>query len=308
MIQLKFIVKTVILFLIFTSVFADTDGDHKKDSDINHREDNGSVILEHIHSLDFYDNAPLTATHHGLIYYNQGEWEQINSPEHDYMGFSLTENGFYASGHPDPTTTIEDPLGIVWSDDLGKHLKPVAYYGELDFHWLTAGFNTDYLYTYTSDYTESTPAGLYYSSDKGRTWRKPLLNGVSGKMITFKAHPQIDGAVFMSTTLGIFLSLDNGNNFFLMLKDLEGGALTVTTDGKYLFSGTSKLTRLDISGKKQTGISIPGLGQNEILTDIAVSATDINQIVINTNNLNMYITYTGGNNWEQILFDGNYIH
>ncbi|MDA3811526.1 MAG: hypothetical protein PF518_14505 [Spirochaetaceae bacterium] len=274
------IITTILLFLIFPG-FTDSDGDHHEEDELSLLNEDGSLSLAHIHGIEFYEGTPLVATHFGLIVYHEGDWEQIDSPEHDYMGFSLTEKGFYASGHPDPMTSLPNPLGIVFSNDLGKTFVPVAYYGELDFHWLSAGYNTDFLYAYTSDSTITTPAGFYYSQDKGRTWQKPGLLGVGGKLITFKAHPQIDGAIFISTTTGIFLSLDKGNNFFQMPGEMEGGALTITTDGKFLFSGSKKLRQLELSNKKLSSIPLPELDGDEILTHVAVSSVDIRKILIN---------------------------
>lgn len=105
----------------------------------------------------------------------------------------------------------------------------------------------------------------------------------------------------MSTSTGIFLSIDNADNFVLMMKNLEPGALTVTDDGRYLLSGTTKLTRLEISTRELKDIKVPDLNTHEILTNITVSTENYDIIVLNTNLLNMFITEKGGKHWEKIM-------
>lgn len=291
----------VFMLLLISLGFSDFDDHNDEEGAAGRVSDDHSIQVTHIHGIDFHDNDIIVATHHGLIRFDGGQWDQLDSPAHDYMGFSMTEGGFYASGHPDPSTSLKNPMGIIWTDDLGKHIKPVAFYGELDFHWLTVGYKTLNMYAYTSDSTTTTPAGFYHSSDNGKSWQPSALQGVNGKLLTFIAHPIIPGAVFMSTSTGIFLSIDNADNFVLMMKNLEPGALTVTDDGRYLLSGTTKLTRLEISTRELKDIKVPDLNTHEILTDITVSTENYDIIVLNTNLLNMFITEKGGKHWEKIM-------
>ena len=290
----KRIIMITIIYLTISPVFSNSGEEH---ADVT-----PSVTLEHIHSVAFYDGTPLIATHHGLKVFHDRRWEQTDSPEHDYMGFSLTEEGFYASGHPDHNTSIKDPMGIMWSEDMGRTLIPVAYYGELDFHWLTAGYNTDSIFAYTSDSTDTILPGFYYSTDKGVTWQKSALQGVSGKLFSFLAHPQIGGAVFMTTNEGVFLSFDNGNNFFTILKTPESGALSVSSDGNYLFTGLTTLTRLELSSKKKSKIILPDLDINEKISNIAVSPKDSFKILIVTDHLNIFMSEDGGSHWDNIFY------
>lgn len=63
-------------------------------------------------------------------------------------GLSSNENGFFASGHPEPGANLKNPLGLMKSSDGGNTLEKLAFYGESDFHNLAVGYNTEAIYLY----------------------------------------------------------------------------------------------------------------------------------------------------------------
>ena len=42
------------------------------------------------------------ATHSGIKVYQNGKWFETATQLHNYVGFQATEDGFFASGHPEP--------------------------------------------------------------------------------------------------------------------------------------------------------------------------------------------------------------
>ena len=64
-----------------------------------------SLTLHHIHGLSYSaDGKQLyIPMHHGARHLNGSQWSsKAPGPEHDYMGFAVTREFFYSSGHPAP--------------------------------------------------------------------------------------------------------------------------------------------------------------------------------------------------------------
>lgn len=78
--------------------------------------------IDHIHDLGISDDDLYIATHTGLMKYDGDNWYATSSNNHDYMGFSLTKDGFYSSGHPMEGSNLENSLGLIKSTDKGKTL------------------------------------------------------------------------------------------------------------------------------------------------------------------------------------------
>ncbi|MEB1809541.1 MAG: hypothetical protein LPK26_19975 [Bacillaceae bacterium] len=97
----------------------------------------------HIHGLayDLEDPSQLfMSTHMGLVKINEdNEWSWVGgiSQRHDLMGFTFKdENTMISSGHPNINSKLENPLGIVISNDKGETWEPISLHGDIDFHVL----------------------------------------------------------------------------------------------------------------------------------------------------------------------------
>lgn len=57
--------------------------------------------LPHIHGLGFTADGTtlLIPAHIGIFTVSDGIWQRPSGPAHDYMGFSISDDGFYSSGH-----------------------------------------------------------------------------------------------------------------------------------------------------------------------------------------------------------------
>ena len=109
--------------------------------------------------------------------YKDSTWYKANSRKHDYMGFQPYKEGFYSSGHPEEGSDLENPLGLIKSNDGGKSLDKLAFYGETDFHYLGAGYESKAIYTINQEPNSKMETGLYRTMDEGESLEKIDMEG-----------------------------------------------------------------------------------------------------------------------------------
>lgn len=134
--------------------------------------------IDHIHELGISANNLYIATHTGLMKYDGERWYATSGNNHDYMGFSMIKDGFYSSGHPAEGSNLKNPLGLIKSTDNGKRLDKLAFYGESDFHYLTAGFGSNAIYVINQEPNTELKTGMYYTLDEGKTWESSKFSGI----------------------------------------------------------------------------------------------------------------------------------
>lgn len=160
-----------------------------------------SLPSQHVHAIarDPGDGTVKLATHDGLFSLTAaGTWQQVG-PTIDLMGFTVTGPGrYYASGHPDPSTGLPEPAGLLRSVDAGKTWTALSRGGQSDFHALTAstrgvvGFD-----------------GQLRHSGDGRSWR---TGSIPAPVRSLAASP--DGARVLATTeQGLLASPDHGRTW-----------------------------------------------------------------------------------------------
>src|SRR5699024_9732662 len=98
------------------------------------------------------------ATHNGLFAVDDdGQSWMASSEDHDFMGFTITDNGeFLASGHPNSRTDLPKDLGLLASADSGATWNTVSLSGEVDFHALAAKGESVYGYSSSGELLAST--------------------------------------------------------------------------------------------------------------------------------------------------------
>ncbi|HLO02508.1 MAG TPA: hypothetical protein VK191_05335, partial [Symbiobacteriaceae bacterium] len=150
-----------------------------------------TVKFDHIHGLGFSADGSrlLIPAHDGLKLYVDGKWQVPEQPKHDYMGFAVTDDGFYSSGHPAPGSKLPEPLGLVKSADGGKTLKMLGLQGQYDFHVMGAGYKNHAVYVFNQVASPQLPAGLQVSLDDGKSWKRAGAKGLSGAPIQIAVHP-----------------------------------------------------------------------------------------------------------------------
>ena len=201
--------------------------------------------------------------HHGLAVYNGSQWTKVPGPEHDYMGFAVTRQFWYSSGHPMPGSPLKNPLGLIKSKDQGQTWELLGLSGEADFHLMATSYQTNTVYVVNPSPNSRMPQpGLYYTTNDGKQWHVAKSTGLVGNLVSLAVHPAQEKVVAAGTRSGVFLSQDAGTNFQPLVDGLPALALCFTFDGQHLWissfdSGKPTLTQLQWQTGQQEACRAP---------------------------------------------------
>jgi hypothetical protein len=267
--------------------------------------------IEHVHGIGYpgNDDGLYVASHNGLKIYKDGEWLETAAQNHDYMGFQATEDGFFASGHPEKGEDLKDPLGLVKSTDKGRTLEKIAFYGESDFHFLSAGYYNSSLYLINEAANSKMERGVYLSRDQADSWEPVEMKGLESSTLGMMAvHPEKGGTFAMATKDGVFISDDFGKNM-----NRAGQYELVTAAAfskKYLYISpvhqqTIQLFRLEAEGTgKAEKLTIPHLNHDNPITYISADPRQEGRIAFMTILNDLYESVDGGKTWKRLLVNG----
>ncbi len=219
----------------------------------------------------------------------------------------MVDDGFYSSGHPAPGSNKKNPFGIVKSTDDGKSFEPLALYGQIDFHGMSAGFKSHALYVFNSEANAIIKTiGLNYSADEAKSWTMSDMKGLEGKPSALAVHPDNASVVAVGTEKGVFVSRDYGQQFEKIGPTMQVIAIFFNAQGS-LFAGgvgtTATLNRIDIDSKETENITIPAL-TNDAIAFIAQNPVNDQDMAISTFNKDVYHSIDQGKNWSKIVDQG----
>lgn len=265
--------------------------------------------IDHIHGVGYIngEDSVVIATHAGLYSYDESGWKEANSQKHDYMGFQAVNDGFFASGHPGQSSDLENPLGLIKSTDKGASFEKLAFYGEIDFHYLAAGYNSNAIYVFNEMPTENLEGGLHYSTDEGKTWTSSALNGFNSTYISnFAAHPTREELLVIGSKDGIFMTEDFGQNFKKFNSASMVSYVTLTESGGYYTNFDDSnvyLKSFTFDSSEEKEIPLPEEIMKDPIVYIATNPNNSAEITIVTNTLNIYLTKDLVN-WEKLASNG----
>ncbi|WP_059106218.1 F510_1955 family glycosylhydrolase [Shouchella shacheensis] len=270
------------------------------------------VEFTHIHGLGFTEDGQRAyiPAHDGLRVFENGTWSVVEDDQHDFMGFTMTANGFYSSGHPSMQTDYENPFGLIKSTDGGESIELLALEGEIDFHLMSAGYHSDAIYVINPEPNSSMDElGLHRTLDEGQEWNKGDMTGVSGEVIAIAAHPEEESVIALSTTEGAFLSEDAGDSFEQVLSGSPVPAITFSHSGGELLvaEGTEEETRLKVintSGESEADIPAPAVKSEDALSYLSQNPQSEDTIMVTTMERDIFYTENGGETWEQLAEEG----
>ncbi|MBN2981806.1 F510_1955 family glycosylhydrolase [Cohnella algarum] len=267
------------------------------------------VELEHVHGLGYSPdgNKLFFASHDGLRVYEKGQWIQPAGEKHDYMGFSMVDDGFYSSGHPASGSKKKNPFGIVKSTDEGKSLEPLTLYGEVDFHGMSVGYKSHAIYLFNLEPNSAIETlGLHYSTDEAKTWTMSEMKGLNGNPTALAVHQTEESVVALGTDQGVFVSKDYGQHFEKLSSDMQVSSLSFTAKGDLLAGGVEQqavLFKFNLESKKAEQLEIPVM-TNDAIAHIAQNPINEQDISIMTIGNNAYTSTDFGKNWTKILDQG----
>lgn len=269
----------------------------------------GKVSFPDLHGLSYSADGTklIAAVHDGLREFTNGEWSIPDVEKNDYMGYSPTKNGFYSSGHPGPGSELKNPLGIVKSTDSGKTIDIVDLHGEVDFHGLSVGYETEDIYVFAPQTnSKMKEQGFYYSDNQGNTWNQMKMTGVSGSPTAIIAHPTKKGVVAIGTDQGLYLSENYGDSFEVFLEGSYVGAAVFASNDEIIVginSSEKELLKLDLTNNETTNYELPkNLDGN--ITFISYNYENNNELAFATDQINIYVSKGNGQNWDQVVKTG----
>ncbi len=270
-----------------------------------------TVTLTHVHGLNYSADGKkvFIPSHHGLTIYSEGHWFKAKGPAHDYMGFSVTKDAFYSSGHPAQGSLLMNPFGLIKSRDGGETWDHLGLKGESDFHLLATGYETNVVYVVNhAPNSRMDRSGLYYTADDGKKWNFAKKQGVDGNVISIGVHPLDSNVVAVGTKAGLYLSKDKGNNFQPIKNGMQILSIFFELDQKHLwfsgFDAGASLTRLNLETKKTESITVPPM-ERDAVAYIAQNPVNHKEFTIATFKKDVYQSFDQGKTWKQIAKGGD---
>lgn len=174
------------------------------------------------------------------------------------------EHGFGLSFTPDGTVLLLAPSheGLAAFHDGEWEAAPGVARG-------FSGFSITERAIYSSGHSAPGPsaspnsamgsAGLYVSSDEGRSWRRRAARGLEGEVHALAAHPGDAATVAAATGQRLYLSRDSGETFRPLGRRTPVGALTFASDGRLLSARvlSDELSETGPDGRSRGAMRLP---------------------------------------------------
>lgn len=273
-------------------------------------EDVKNPDVNHIHGSGYSNGGPefVVATHAGLYAHGEEGWKEANLEKNDYMGFQPTSDGFFASGHPAVNSDLKNPFGLMKSTDKGATFEQLAFYEEIDFHYLGAGYDSNAVYVFNETPTAELKGGLNYTLDEGKNWTASKMEGFTATTLSNLAvHPTDEEMIAIGSQDGLFLSTDYGDSFTLLNDAKMVTYVTLTEEGGYYASIDEQeqpmLQKFTVGDTQESNISLPEEVRSPIqFIDIHPESPD--EFVITTFDNSIYKTKDAGATWKQLADSG----
>lgn len=246
----------------------------------------------------------VVATNEGFRIFADGTWSVPDLPKHDYLGYEVTDDGFYSSGYPDPAANLASPLGLVKSSDEGKTLTPLVFEGESDFNLVGVGYRNHAIYVFNGVPNSKLTLGIHYSLDDGQTWQESALRGLKNSPARIAVHPTEANRVAIATEGGLLLSSDYGDTFEPVGESGPAIAAAFDPGGALLFFGYQQLSAYELANKKILLLTTPTLSEQDAIAYIAVSPTKLEEMAFATFLGDLHLSQDGGQTWQQLLQAG----
>lgn len=266
------------------------------------------IELRHAHGIGYSADGSqiLIPNHFGIAVYSEGRWSTVPGPAHDYMGFVVTRDFIFSSGHVAGSRGGTNPLGLIRSGDGGKSWITLGFEGQVEFHLVAAGYLSNAVYVYNAQPNAALPrAGIYrMMGERLVGWRAAAGRGLQGEIGMLTAHPTQSATMAAATSAGLFLSRDGGDEFEPVATELRATAARFTLEGDAILLGTLKgkepgLFRIGINDGLRKELSLPPFGRDAV-ANIAQNPASRTELAVITFERAVFLSTDGGKTWKRI--------
>lgn len=266
------------------------------------------IELRHAHGIGYSADGSqvLIPNHFGIAVYREGRWSKVPGPAHDYMGFVVTRDFIFSSGHLAGSRGVTNLLGLMRSGDGGQSWITLGLEGQVEFHVVAAGYLSNALYVHNAEPNAAMPrAGIYrMMGERLVGWRGAAGRGLQGEIGMLTAHPTDAATIAAATTAGLFLSRDGGDEFQPMATELRATAARFTLEGDAILLGTLKgkepgLVRIGIEDGLRKELSLPAFGRDAV-ANIAQNPARRTELALISFERAVFMSSDGGKTWKRI--------
>lgn len=266
------------------------------------------VELRHAHGIGYSADGSqiLVPDHFGIAVYSEGRWSRAPGPPNDFMGFVVTRDFMFSSGHLAGSRGADNPLGLVRSGDGGRSWTALGFEGAAEFHLVAAGYFTNAVYVYNGKPNALMPrAGIYrMMGERLVGWRGAAGRGLEGELAMLTAHPGESATVAVATSAGVFISRDGGEQFKPVMAALRATAARFTLDGEGLLVGTLRgrepdLVRVALEDGSRSELALPPFGRDAV-ANIVQNPVRLTELALISYERAVFISSDGGRTWRRI--------
>ena len=266
------------------------------------------IELRHAHGLGYSPDGGriLIPNHYGIAVYSEGRWSRVAGPALDYMGFVVTREFIFSSGHAAGSRAAANPLGLMRSGDGGLSWTTLGLKGEGEFHLVAAGYLSNAVYVYNAEPNSVMPrAGLYrMMGDRLVGWRGAAGRGLQGEPGMLAAHPTQSAMLAAATTAGLFLSRNGGEEFEPVMTASRATAARFTLEGDALLVGTLEgrkagLFRIGIKDGLRKELAPPPFGRDAV-ANIAQNPVRRAELALISFERAVFVSSDAGMTWRRI--------
>jgi photosystem II stability/assembly factor-like uncharacterized protein len=225
------------------------------------------------------------------------------------MGFTIhrSERGvMYVSGHPDLSSHLPNPIGVMVSRDGGQTWQPLALTGKVDLHAMTIAGDGKTLFGWN---VTGSP-GLYRIAVSDGASARVDAKGLQD-VFGLAAHPQQSDTLLAGTRGGLVVSRDSGQTWSPISKALSGIQVTAVAyhpkNPRTLYAYAARpdlgLITSEDGGEQWKSLGF-FLGEKDAVNVFAISPHDPRTIYVSTFGSDLYQSKDGGQQWQPLAKQG----
>ena len=264
--------------------------------------------LRHAHGIGYSADGRqiLVPNHYGIAVFSEGRWSKIAGPANDYMGFVVTRDFVFTSGHLAGSRGAANPLGLIRSSNAGLSWTTLAFRGAVEFHMVAAGYFSNAVYVYNDEPNAAMPRAAIYRMMGERLvgWRRAAGRGLEGEVGMLTAHPTDPATLAAATGAGLYISRNGGDDFEALVRALRVTAARFMLDGESLVVGTLQgrqpgLVRIALGDGSRRELALPPFGRDAVANVVQNPVRRMELALISFERA-VFVSSDAGKTWRRI--------